>query len=834
MTMEELAQDVKQAWRGLRRAPGFAVTAVVVLALGIGANTAVFSAVRTVLLDPPPYPEPERLVVPKLVQVKADRADTTHMPWSYPKFERLREGLADVVEPLGGYAARTMSLTEPGSAERMTVEVVTPGYLHVLGVRPRVGRLFSDVEGATDTPPGVVLISHALWRSRFAGSPDAVGRTVVLNGSPLRVVGVLPFGFRGLTGSASAWIPVGDAGQILSSFMVKGAQAHWMHAVGRLKPGITLQDARARSRQVGGDIEAEMPLADPGAWVGADALAFLDVWGNEAAERSVLVLSGAALLVLLIAASNLAVLLLARGRSRRRETAVRLAMGSGRWRVARGQLVESLLLATLGSVVGLVLAYWGIEGIAAAWPDAFLAGGSLEAQVVDVARISMDGVVLGFGVAVGLLTGLLFGALPALSQSDVSLVSALKEGGATVGSRGGSSGGGGGQRLLVGAQLALALILLVGAGLMGGSLLRLNAVELGFDPDDVLVFRYATERGEGDAWDFHRAFLERIRSLPAVEAATLAAVPPLGGYSSITLVREVEGRPPFGQGEGPAIGVNYAGPDLFRTAGIELLEGRRLEPSDATDRPEAVVISRAAVEELFEGGPAVARTFRMGISFGEGDDNDLYRVVGVVDDVLYGRPEDGAMPMAYLPMESTGARSATVMVRTRGEPFDLIPAMRELAAGLDADLPLYRFTTSRDMVAEDVSDTRVLLGLLALFALVALLVAATGLYGIVAKSVADRRRELGLRMALGAGRGRVQGLVLRQGVATAAAGLVVGLGGAWLASRSLDGVLFDVSAHDPRAFGGAAGLLLLVALLATWLPARRATRLDPSEALRAE
>lgn len=831
--MRGLATDVRLALRTLRRNPGFTAAATLVLALGIGANTTVFSALRAALLAPPPYPDPERLVFADLTLVRPGASGAETMAWSYPKYRVLAEAEGRMIDPLAGYASRNVTLTEAGPPARINVEVVSPGYFGLLGADPVLGREFTAGEDDASDPPAVAVLSHELWRGRFSGEPSVLGGRVVLNGRALTVVGVAPPGFRGLTATAEAWIPLAAAGQVISPFMVRGAQAHWMRVVGRLREGATFESAREQMRVLGDAVAGAHPLDEPGGEFSGTARRFEDVRVNEGARAAVLLLSVAAGLVLLVACANLSALLLTRARRRAHDGAVRLAMGASRWRLVRASLAESATLAVLGGGVGLALAVWGTRAMAAAWPRQFLGSGDGELRVVSVEALGLDRTVLGFGLAASAATIALFGLAPALRASRSELASRLKDGGS--GSRRADRVLGLDARaVLVGAQVALALVLLIGAGLVGGSMRRLLEVDVGFDPRNLLTFQYAIPREsawQDDLAGFHEAFIEGIERLPGVEGVALGT-PPLAGHWSITLVNEIEGQDPIPQGEGPPIGVNIVSPGYFEVLGIRLLRGRFFDSSDGDDAAPTVILDRRAAEKLFPDGEAVGRHVALGIS--EEGKEPLARVVGVVGDVLYQAPDREAIPEAYYALREFPLSAGSLSVRTSSEPLDLVPAVREALAGMDPSMPLFSISSMDAMAARATGDRRVVLSLLALFAFVTVLLAATGTWGIVSYAVADRRRELALRIALGAGNARIVKSVLGQSLVAGVLGLVAGLGGAWAWGRLLDAFLYRTSPRDPAAFAAGAALLLGVVLLASWLPARRATRVDPVEALKAE
>jgi predicted permease len=827
-----IGQDVKVGLRSLRRAPGFAAAAVAVLALGIGANVAIYSAVKATLLTPPPYPEPERLVLLDLTDASTEVPEPPRpFPWSYPKYRILADTADLPASPVAAYAVRPLTLTGAGEAALVSAEVVTPDYLDVLGVAPVLGRDLEPADDAPDAEP-VALLGHALWRERFGADPAVVGRTVTLNGRPVAVAGVAPPGFRGLSGGAEVFVPVHAGAGLIAPFLVTGGQAHWLQAVGRLRPGASLEGLNARMAAVGEAAEAAFPDSDPTAIRGGGARSLLEARIHPQARQSLLVLSAAAMLLLLVACANLAGLFVARAGARSRETAVRIALGAGRWRAARGAFAESLLLAAAGGALGLLVARAGVELLAAAWPERFLFGG-WNLRFADPEAIALDGSALAVAAALALATGLASGLLPALAGARRDPGRDLRAGATgALGGRGrrrGSLRGG-----LVAAEVAVTLVLVVGAGLLFRSLGELQAVDRGVEPEGLLVFEYSlprTSRWAEDPAAFHRDYLERLRALPGVRSASLGCAAPLGGHCMITMVRQA-GSTLFPEGARPPIGVDFVAPGFFETLGVPLLRGRALEPRDRRDAPPVVVLNETAARQLFPDGDALGRKVAMGVGLTP-EGSEGAEVVGIVGDVLYDTPETGVMAEAYLSMHQEEGGS-TVFLRAEGEPMALLAPARALLAQLDPDVPLHGARTLADLEATATADTRVLGGLLAVFAALALLLAATGVWAVVAHAVARRTRELGLRMALGALPRDVVALVVRQGTAPAVAGLLLGGALAWLGGRALRGLLYQVSPTDPVTLAGAALFLLAVSALAAWLPARRATRVDPMEALRAE
>jgi putative ABC transport system permease protein len=828
-----LGSDLHIALRGMRRNPGFTFAAVAVLALGIGANATVFSALRVVVLTPPPYPRLDRLVVVDLVNEHLGRAERRVVTWSSPKFEAFLEVQNRLIEPVAGYANRSATLTGFGPATRIPYELVSPSYFRTLGVTPVVGRTLGTEEGHGPEGSRIAILSHELWMSRFGGSASALDEDITLEGTSLRIVGVAPEGFHGLSGDAQVWVPLGVADELFGYGLIEQSGAHWFHVVGRLRPDATLEEAAAQMASLGDGIAELYPSGDPQSVWTASARAFEDVRMNEAARAAVVLLTMAAAVVLLVACANLSGLLLARARRRARDGAVRIAIGASRWRIVRGSLVESGLLSILGGATGLGLALWGTSALASAWPRAFLSSAEGEMRVADLSHLGLEPAVLLFASLATALTALLFGAAPAarLSGTDVSVV--LKDGsGATRREVGRASLDG--RAALVGTQVALALLLLIGAGLLGSSTVRLLSIDEGVTTENVLAFRYAIP--ETSTWseretELHDELLARLEALPPVLSATTGSRP-LSGHWAITRVDAVEGGPEIPQGEGILIGVHMVGDGYFETLGIPVVSGRVFDATDGTDRFPTIVISERTAERLFPGEDPVGKRIEIGIS----DDNkeSWSEVVGVVGNVLYGPPDQDPMPETYYSNREFGTTSASVLVRTSVEPLPTMPTIRSALTELDPTLAIYGVTTMEEVVAASVGDRRVLLALLGLFAGVAVLLAATGTWGIVAVSVADRRRELGLRIALGADDVRVMGMVLRQSVVTAVLGVAVGLVGGAAASRLLEIFLWDTERLEPAVYAGGTLLLLAVTLLASWIPARGVLRLDPAETLRAE
>ena len=826
--------DVRLAVRSLSRTPGLAAAAVLVLGLGIGANATVFTALKTAVLSPIPFPESDRLVIANITGNRDSRGESRLLPWSYPKFRVLQETPGRLIDPIAGYATRNATWSAPGEPEQIDVEVVSADYFDVLGLEPAIGRGFGVEEEDPSATPMVVVISHELWQTRFGGDPGVLGRTATINGRPLEVVGVAPSGFDGLRGGARAWLPMLASAELFNSFMLRGAHAHWFNAIGRIRPGARFDDAASQMAIIGDAVDEAYPSDDPGWDYGAGIRRLSEVRVNDRARASVFLLSAAALLVLMVACANLSGLLLARARRRTRDGALRLAVGASRWRLVRASMTESLILSTAGGLLGIVIALWGTRGLAALWPSQFLQSGNREIRVMNVDAMAVDSVVLAFSVLVLLVAAVAFGLWPALRSSSLDLSQALKDGqGATQ--RGRRVLGLDGRAALVATQVALALLLVVGTGLVGSSMARMLSADRGFTEDNVLVFSYSIPRTSslaGDPVPFHDELRERVLRLPGVEDVTLGCAPLRGHCWGITRVDAVEGGEAIPQGEGPMIGVTLVGDSYFETLGVPLLEGRALGPDDGHDASPTMVINRRAAAALFPGESALGRRIQIGVS-SEGKE-PLVEIVGVVDNVLYDSPDQEQMAEAYYSYREFPDASVTMLVRTSGSPTEILPRVRTQLREMAPDLALSGITTVSEVVSRSVGDRRIIFTLLAVFAVLTGILSATGTWGIVSHTVVERHRELGLRLALGAGRQRVLGLVLRSTTRTALLGLVVGSLAAMASSRVLGAFLYDTSRWDPPTYVGGALLLLGIVLLASYLPARRATRVDPVEALRSD
>jgi putative ABC transport system permease protein len=829
--MQTLWQDLRFGARMLLKQPGFTLIAVLTLALGIGANTAIFSVVNAVLLRALPYEESEHLV---FLSERAPRMDGVSIAW--PNYLDWRDRNY-VFEQIGVYNRDSYNLTESGEPERLLAGQVTAELFAALRVNAALGRVFTNDEDKPGAAP-VVVLSHGVWQRRFGGDPGVVNKTIKLNDQSYTVIGVTPPGFQ-FPARVELWVSVG---RLTGTDAYQGRGNHMgLYGVARLKPDVTVEQARAELTNIAAALEKQFPATNQGQQVSVSTLKDSIV---EDAGTALWILLGAVGFVLLIACANVANLLLARASTRRREMAVRLALGAGRWRIVRQLLTESALLALLGGGLGVALAAWGIDVILAISP-----GGIPRAS-----EIGLDGSVLAFTAAVSLVTGIAFGLLPALQAGSVSLQETLKESG-----RGLAAGRHWARSVLVVGQIALTLALLVGAGLLLRSFHRLQQVNPGFAYERLLTFRVALPERKYPAFEqrvnFYRQLVENLQSLPGVESAAVSSGLPLGNtgwQSSVTIV----GRPVPPPNERILVDNLLAGPSYFRTMGIPLLRGRWFDERDNRDHlrngslnevaglvagVKAIIVDEEFARRHFPGEDPVGQRIRL---FGDPSDphTPAPTIVGVVGRVkVDGLRAESNRPQCYVPFYQMPFAGMSVVVKSSTDggdptqlPDHLVAAVRRQVTQLDAAQPIYSVRTMGKIRSDSLASERLNLTLLGLFAALALTLAVVGLYGVMSYVVAERTHELGVRLALGAQVRDVYALILRQGMRLALLGVALGLGGALALTRLLKQLLFGVNATDPLTFGGVALLLVGVALLACWIPARRATKVDPMIALRCD
>ncbi|MFL6254126.1 MAG: ABC transporter permease [Pyrinomonadaceae bacterium] len=799
--LRQFGQDLRYGLRMMRRGPGFAAVAVLTLALGIGANTAIFSVVNAVLLRPLPYRDPARLVT------------VLHDGWkpvAPANFLDWREQSSSF-ESIAAAQLWSLTLTGRERPEQLEVLQTSAEMFRVLGVDAALGRTFV----AGEDQPGrehVVVLSHGFWQRRFGGGTDAVGRQVMLDGEPYTVVGVMPpdFQFAPFWAThAEAWVPLN------LSRRVSDRRGQSLRVFARLKPGVTLGQAQAEMEKINRQLAEQHPRENEGLTVSVDPL-HEKVVGKS--RPALLIILGAVGFVLLIACANVANLSMSKSALRRRELAVRIALGAGRWRVVRQLLTESLVLSLAGGAAGLLLASWSNTALASLGPD----------TLPRVRTASLDASVLLFTLGLSVFVGLLFGLAPALHSTKTDLIESLKSRaqGASRGRRHERV-----RQLLVVVEVAVSLVLLVGGGLMMRSFLRLTSIDPGFDPRGVTTAtvplsgpRYATDEQRAA---FFQRLTTQLGSLPGVKSVSAINHLPLGG-DVWTLGFTVEGRPAPPDAERPAAVYRVVRPDYFRTMGGALLQGRDFTERDDATSPGVIVVNEALARRQWPGEEPLGKRITV-----NGEGSKSREVIGVVKDVKQGEWASEPQPEMYLPhLQAASPRSMTLVVRTSVDSSEIGSALRREVWAIDSDLPVSRVASMEEVVAESVGQQRFNTLLIGLFAGVALILAAVGVYGVMSHAVAQRTHEIGVRLALGA-RGRdVLGMIIRQGLALTLTGLAVGLAVALALVRVMNSLLYKVSATDPLIYGGVAAALTLSALLACYIPARRATKVDPMVALR--
>jgi predicted permease len=828
--MTTILQDIRYGLRVMAKKPGFTFVAIITLALGIGANTAIFSVVNAVLLRPLPYARPEQLV--KVFQAApASAKDAAPTLWSYPRFEILRDN-SQSFAAVAACNQTSLNLTGTDEPEQLRAEMVSASYFSLLGINPTVGRAFTEEEDRKGSGQTVALLGQALWQRRFGGDPQIIGKTIELDKHTFTIVGVLPAGFNGQQGTAQVWIPITNAPLVRYPRVLANAMNYWFEVIARLNPDVTVAQAQQEMLAVTEQIERIYPSpAERGPGGAARPLVTLVAWRDANVDpmirRSFLILLVAVGFVLLIACANIANLLLARAVSREREIAIRIAVGASRRQIIRQLLTESLLLALVGGIVGLLIAWWGVDLLTSFKPSDDAGFWSSYTRTFDFFKVDLDGRVLAFNFLLACVTGVIFGMIPALQASHPNLNEALKK-------TAGSSAAGfrpqprlSTRNLLVVGQITLSFVLLASAGLMIKSLLRLQAITLGFEPSRVTTMSL---NGRGVKREFYEQLLERVQAMPGAESASIGSTAPLLGYSSMT-VMDIKGQP---GGQPAFIGLHSVSPDYFATLGIRLIRGRVFTAQDRIGAPRTAVINRAAAERFFADEDAIGKLVKPYVDADYPKAEEFVEIVGIVDDVKYARLEEMVGPDVYLSSLQPTDQASTLIVRSSLDTAPLLAAIRREALGLDRNVPLTRILTMKERSNEVTSRTRFIALLLGLFAGLALLLSAIGIYGVMAYRVVVRTREIGIRMALGARPVDVLRLVMQEGVLLIFAGLLVGFGAAYGATRVLGSQLYQVSASDPLTFALIALLLAGAALAACYLPARRATRVDPMVALRYE
>jgi len=812
--MSTLLQDLRYAWRQLWNAPGFALAAVLTLALGIGANTAVFSVVNTVLLQPLPYAQPERLMTVQSMDMRVPIPNSM----SYPDFFDFRSR-NQTFEHLITSRDSNMVLTGAGAPTQLDAEMVTWDLFPTLGIAPELGRGFLQSEEALGTH--VVVLSHKFWQTQFGGDRSIVGRTIALDRKLYTVVGIAPVGFAFPVNEPNVqlWTTIADDREAPPGDQPITEQrgAHWLTALGRLKSGVTIDQARADLNVIAAALAKQYPDSNTNFRQASVQPALETLVGDM--RTPLLILLGAVGLVLLIACANIANLLLARTAAREHEMAVRASLGASRGRVLRQLLTESCLLAIFGGAAGTALAWYALHFV-------LPLGGQ---SIPRLAQASIDSRVLAFSLILALLTSVVFGLAPALQASKVDLAASLKE--QTRGStdrRDRLRGG------LVIAQVTLGLVLVTGAGLLMASFLRLETSDLGLKPDHLLTYWFSlpdSQYKEAQQVAFYDQLLDRMRAIPGVQSAAGVWPLPLGGDNA-TISFNIEERP-SGPPNRPHARMAFATPGYFSTADIPLLQGRFFTERDDKTSPRVLIVNKAFADKFFPGEDVIGKRITPGAT-DSGEKEMPREIVGVVGSAKLFAMDTEPKPIYYFPYKQLAWQPPVTMLRTAVSPRTLESAVREQMAALDPLVPVFQVRTMEELLSAEITEPRFHTLLLACFAGIALLLTMVGLYGVMAYSVSRRTREIGVRIALGASRSTVLSMVMRQALALLACGLVLGLTASLAGERLLRSLLYGVSALDPVVLALAGLLVAVTGLLAAYLPARRAAGVDPMMALRHE
>jgi predicted permease len=803
--MGALLQDIRYGLRMLAKNPGFTAIAVLTLALGIGANTAVFSVVNAILLRPLPLPDSQRLMV------AFGTDDPSGQTWAvaYPDFQDWQRQNR-TFEALSSFVPQSVNLSGREEPVRVRGGFVSASFFSMAGVAPFLGRGFR----AGEDEPGasrVVVINFGTWQGLLGGDPEILGKTLTLNGEVFSIVGVMPKDFRFPVDYCEVWIPV-----IYNPYFSDDRRKETVAVVGRLKAGMRRAQAQAEMDTLTRQIAQQYP--DSNRHRGTKLVPLQAVVTQEI-RPAILVLLAAVGLVLLISCANVASLLLARASGRQREMALRATLGAGRARLVRQMVTETLLLWLLGACLGVILGRWGLDGLARIRPDDSTSWINLE----------LDAGVLFFTLGMTILTGLLFGLIPAIRFSNPNPMGALKEGSRAAG-RGVAHRRTG--QVLVATQVALALVLLVGAGLTMRSLAKILGVNPGYHPENLLTLEYRLPRNKypekWQQWNFHRQVVERAQALPGVRsAAEVEGLPMSGNVGDMAIV--LLDRPEPSPGQEARAQANICDTHFFHTMGIPLLRGREFTDQDNLDTPHVVVVNLTMAQTYWKGADPIGKMIRL-----PEEDNVTLTVVGVVGDVKQINLDDPNGAQLYEAQAQQPTIFATLVARTEGDPMSLAAGLRSAVWALDRDQPVWKVRTEQSLLDLSVGPRRFLKLLLEIFSALALLLATIGIYGVISYSTSQRIQEIGVRMALGAQRRDVLRLVLGEGIWIPAIGVAMGFAAALVLTRFLSSQLFGVSATDPVTFSGVALLLLTVALLACYLPARRAMRVDPLVALRYE
>jgi putative ABC transport system permease protein len=810
--MTSFWQDLRYGVRMLARSPGFTLIAVAALALGIGANTALFSVVNATLLKPLPYNQADRLVMVWEHNRPRNKDRNVVSPTNFLDWQEQ----STAFEQIAAFYDNRFNLTGAGEPEEIPAQVATGNLFTLLGAEAVLGRTFTN-EDAEPGHDNVVVLSYGLWQRRFGGARDVIGKSLALDGQSATIIGVMPDDFKwfikqnSLIGKpAELWTPT----KFTNNNPMRG---RFLSAVARLKPGVSIKQAQSEMSGIAGRLEKERPDFNTG-W-GVNLVPLREQLVGEI-KTSLWVLLGAVGFVLLIACANVANLTLARAASRQKEIAIRTALGAGRWRVMRQLLTESIMLAVLGGAAGLLIALWGVDALVALSPR----------NLIETGAVGLSLPVLGFTFIISLLTGIIFGLIPALEVSRLNLNETLKETGKS------NMGSPRSRRLrntFVVAEVALALLLLIGAGLMIKSFMRLQDIDPGFKSANLLTMGVSLPetkyREDGQKIAFFRQAVERLEALPGVRSVgTVSALPiaALGAATSFT----IEGHPPPAPGDKLTTDVRAIDENYFNTMDIPLINGRTFNKQEAIEDRKVAVINETMARKYFPGEDPIGKRLLVNMKATP----ELTEIIGVVGDAKYDKLEGEVRAMVYWTHPELVYPSMTIVMRTTVDPLSLAAAAQREIQAIDKDQPVSDVRTMESWLAESVSRTRFGTLLLGLFAGIALILAAVGIYGVMAYSVNQRTQEIGIRMALGAQRSDVIKLIVGQGMSLTLIGVAIGLIAAFALTRVMSSLLYGVSATDPLTFIGISLLLTVIAFLACYLPARKATRVDPMDALRYE
>ena len=800
-------QDLRHGARLLFASPAFTLAAVAALAIGIGANTAIFAVVNTLLIQPLPYKDPERLAIVWEHNLPRDRRNNVVSPGNYLHWREMNSVFSEM--SIVSMTFRT-AYTDDGEPEELTQQIVNATLFPMLGVNAALGRVFTPEEDRPNSNRFVIL-SDGLWRRRFGADPNVINRSIRLSGNLFTIVGVMPPGFSILDKNVDIWVPIGFSAE------ARTPQGRWTMVIARLKDGVTFKRAQDDMTRVASQLTAMFPDFDTG-WTARVVPLKEQLTGGV--RPALLVLVGAVGFVLLIACANVANLLLARATTRHRELAVRAALGADRGRLIRQLLSESLLLSVVGGIGGLALAWWALNFLRT------VVATNLPIQRLEF--VGLNGWVLLFACAAALGSGLLFGVIPAFTAAGISLTDALREGGRT----GTSSRGRRVRHGLVIVEMALALVLLVGAGLLARSFLSLMRVNPGFDPSKTITMRVtlpsASYSSDSQIIPFFDRLFERIDSLPGVQAAGGISFLPLNGLGAATGF-SIEGREKPRAGEEPVSEVKVVTHDFFKAMGIPLLRGRLFDGRDTAPNTRRVIVSESLVKKYFGERDPIGQRIVLAW-YNEGPDE----VIGVVGDVRSVSLETEPRGASYLPPARFAYPFMGVAVRTSAGGPSIVPSIVNAVHQLDSNVPVSQIRPMSEVIAVSTTERRFTMGVMVAFSVIALLLAAVGIYGVISYSVTQRTQEIGIRMALGAQRRDVLRMVVGNALLLAVVGIALGSAAAFVLTRLMTKLLFSVAPEDPVTFGAVAVLLVGVAALASYVPGRRATRVDPVVALRAE